>query len=163
FCLFATFQRAAILKCGVIGEPSSGGWRLSIVTLALTLELAAVVFLVFPRQSFRMEKGPGTDPAEKTARHEMPQAPPPPRRTGMPRSAAFLKLTNFQRLKTDPTPVLRLRVRDLLDQPVPAEQTLYLRGAVLDTYENGEWRSEFKKTVRRDGDDGSVDGWTELE
>src|SRR5262249_57231178 len=63
FCLFATFQRAAILKCGVIGEPSSGGWRLSIVTLALTLELAAGVFLGFPPQSLRMGKGPRTEPA----------------------------------------------------------------------------------------------------
>src|SRR5436190_7045033 len=82
---------------------------------------------------------------------------------GMPRQAAFLKLTNFQKLKTDPTPVLRVRVRDLQDKPVPAEQTLYLRGAVLDTYENGEWRTDFKKFPRRDGDDGRTDGWSELE
>ena len=81
----------------------------------------------------------------------------------MPRQAAFLKLTNFQKLKTDPTPVLRIRIRDLQDKPVPPEQTLYIRGAVLDTYEKGEWRTDFKKYQRRDGDDGRVDGWTELE
>ncbi|MBV8880898.1 MAG: DUF3488 domain-containing protein, partial [Planctomycetaceae bacterium] len=59
--------------------------------------------------------------------------------------------------------VMRIRVRDLLDQPIPPEQTLYVRGAVLDTYENGEWKSDFKRQARRDADDGSIDGWTELE
>src|SRR5436190_5270034 len=58
---------------------------------------------------------------------------------------------------------MRIKIRDLLDQPVPPEQTLYVRGAVLDTYENGEWKSDFKRQPKRDGDDGSVDGWTELE
>jgi transglutaminase-like putative cysteine protease len=162
-CLFLTFQRAAILKCGVVGEPSRGGLWLAIVTLALTLEVAAVVFVLFPRNSFRMDKPPGTEQAEKPKEPEGPQPPLPGDHIGMPRQAAFLKLTNFQKLKTDPTPVLRIRVRDLQDKPVPAEQTLYLRGAVLDTYENGEWRTDFKKYPRRDGDDGRTDGWSELE
>jgi len=163
FCLFATFQRAAVLKCGVVGDPGKGGLWLSVLSLALTLEVAAAVFVLFPRQSFRMEKAPGSDPAERAARPEQPQAPAPGDHIGMPRFAAFLKLTNFQKLKTDPTPVLRIKVRDLLDQPVPPEQTLYVRGAVLDTYENGEWKSDFRKLTKRDADDGTVDGWTELE
>lgn len=162
-CLFLTFQRAAILKCGVVGEPAQGGLGLTVVTLMLTLEIAAVVFVVFPRNSFRMEKPPGADQAEKPKAPERPQLPAPGEHIGMPRQAAFLKLTNFQKLKTDPTPVLRIRIRDLEDKPVPAEQTLYIRGAVLDTYENGEWRTEFKKLARSDGDDGRTDGWTELE
>jgi transglutaminase-like putative cysteine protease len=162
-CLFITFQRAAILKCGVVGEPSRGGLGLAVVTLTLTLEVAAVVFVLFPRNSFRMDKPPGAEQAEKPRMPEGPQPPLPGDHIGMPRQAAFLKLTNFQKLKTDPTPVLRIRIRDLQDKPVPAEQTLYLRGAVLDTYENGEWRTDFKKFPRRDADDGKIDGWTELE
>jgi len=163
FCLFATFQRAAILKCGVVGEPAKGGFGLSLTTLGITLEVAAVVFVLFPRQSFRMEKTPGLETPEKTAKQELPQAPLPGDHVGMPRTAAFLRLTNLNKLKTDPTPVMRIKIRDLLDQPVPAEQTLYVRGAVLDTYENGEWRSDFRKQTRRDADDGTIDGWTELE
>ncbi len=163
FCLFATFQRAAILKCGVIGEPPRGGLWLSVVTLAITLEIAAVVFIVFPRQSFRIEKAGGTETADRSPKPELPQTPLPGEHVGMPRFAAFLKLTNFNKLKTDPTPVLRIKIRDLLDQPVPPEQTLYIRGAVLDTYENGEWRTDFKKVAKRDADDGTIDGWTELE
>jgi len=161
-CLFVTFQRAAILKCGVVGEPSRGGLGLTVVTLTLTLEVAAVVFVLFPRNSFRMDK-PSPEQAEKPKAPEGPQPPLPGDHIGMPRQAAFLKLTNFQKLKTDPTPVLRIRVRDLQDKPVPPEQTLYLRGAVLDTYENGEWHTDFKKYPRRDADDGRADGWTELE
>jgi len=163
FCLFTTFQRAAILKCGVVGEPAKGGLWLSVVTLAITLEAAAVVFVLFPRQSFRMEKAPGPEAAERAGRQEQPQAPAPGEHIGMPRYSAFLKLTNFQKLKTDPTPVLRIKIRDLLDQPVPPEQTLYVRGAVLDTYENGEWKTDFRKLTKRDADDGTIDGWTELE
>lgn len=162
-CLFVTFQRAAILKCGVLGEPSKGGLRLAVITLGLTIELACVVFVLFPRKSFRMEKPATPETAQKAPSPDLPMAPLPGEHIGMPRQAAFLKLTNFQKLKTDPTPVLRIRVRDLLDQPVPPEQTLYVRGAVLDTYENGEWRSDFKKTLHADKDDGTVDGWTELE
>lgn len=162
-CLFLTFQRAALLKCGVVGEPSRGGAGLAIVTLFLTLEIAAVVFVLFPRGAFRMEKPPGPEKAEKTRAPEGPQPPGPGDHIGMPRQAAFLRLTNFQKLKTDPTPVMRIRVRDLQDNPVPPEQTLYIRGAVLDVYENGEWRTDFSKTPKRDADDGKVDGWTELE
>ncbi len=162
-CLFITFQRAAILKCGVVGGPTRGGLGLAAVTLLLTMEVGAVVFVVFPRQSFRMDKPPGSEPGEKA---KVPDRPPTPLggdHIGMPRQAAFLKLTNFQKLKTDPTPVLRILARDDRGKAVPPEQTLYLRGAVLDTYENGEWRTDFKKTPRRDADDGKVDGWTELE
>jgi transglutaminase-like putative cysteine protease len=162
-CLFITFQRTAILKCGVVGGPTKGGLGLAIVSIVLTLEVAAVVFVLFPRQSFRMDKSPGGEQAEKPKTPERPQPPMAGDHIGMPRQAAFLKLTNFQKLKTDPTPVMRIRARDLQDKPVPPEQTLYVRGAVLDTYENGEWHTEFNKLPRRDGDDGRNDGWTELE
>jgi len=163
-CLFITFQRAAILKCGIVGEPSKGGFGLGFVTILLILEVAAVVFVIFPRGAFRMEKPPGAEQAEKPKTPEGPQPPAPGEHIGMPRQAAFLKLTNFNRLKTDFTPVMRIRVRDLQDNPVPPEQTLYIRGAVLDTYENGEWRTDFKKLPRKDGSDGDkLDGWTELE
>lgn len=162
-CLFATFQRAAILKCGVVGEPAKGGARLIAVTLLLTLEVAAVIFVVFPRAAFRMEKAPGADPADRPKVPEPLEPPVPGDHVGLPRQAAFLRLTNFQRLKTDPTPVCRIRIRDLEDHPVPPEQTLYLRGAVLDVYEHGEWHTDFRKDLRRDADDGRADGWTELE
>ncbi|MBI3856355.1 MAG: DUF3488 domain-containing protein, partial [Planctomycetes bacterium] len=162
-CLFITFQRAAILKCGVLGEPSKGGVGLAFVTLFLTLEIAAVVFVVFPRGAFRMEKPPAPEQAEKPKNQEGPQPPGPGDHIGMPRQAAFLKLTNFNRLKTDFTPVMRIHIRDLQNKPLPPEQTLYIRGAVLDTYENGEWRTDFKKLTKRDGDDLRLDGWTELE
>src|SRR4029077_7965512 len=101
--------------------------------------------------------------SEKARVPDLPMPPLPGEHVGMPRQAAFLKLTNFQKLKTDPTPVLRIRVRDLLDQPVPPEQTLYVRGAILDTYENGEWKAASHKQTKRDADDGTIDGWTELE
>src|SRR5262249_52738431 len=119
-CLFLTFQRAAILKCGVVGEPSKGGAGLAFVTLVLTLEIAALVSVVFPRGAFRMEKAPGGgEQADKPKTPEGPQPPAPGEHIGMPRQAAFLKLTNFNRLKTDFTPVMRISVRDLQGNPVP--------------------------------------------
>jgi transglutaminase-like putative cysteine protease len=162
-CLFITFQRAALLKCGVVGEPSRGGFGLAVVTLMLTLEIAAVIFVLFPRGAFRMDKPPGLEQADKPKAPEGPQPPLPGDHVGMPREAAFLKLTNFQKLKTDGTPVMRIRIRDLQNNPVPPEQTLYVRGAVLDIYENGEWRTDFKRNPKRDAEDGKADGWTELE
>jgi transglutaminase-like putative cysteine protease len=74
-----------------------------------------------------------------------------------------MTLTHFERLKVDPRPVLRVRINTPDQRPVPPEQTLYLRGAVLDTYEDGRWRARFERQERRDADDGAVDGWTTLD
>ncbi len=160
-CLLYTFQRIALLKCGQPAEPLKGGLLLLGVTLFLVLETGAAVFVLFPRSAFRAEK---TDSAG--AREAPPEGPPVqdgPDATGIPRSAAFLKLQNFQKLKTDPTAVLKVRVRDLEDRPVPADRTQYLRGAVLDVYEAGEWKTSFRRLPRADADDGGGDGWTTLE
>ncbi len=161
--LLYCFQRSAILKCGPAGEAERGGLGLSFVTLLLAVEIGAVLFIAFPRHSFRSDK-----PADAAAdrRGKPPEGPPVPsvnEKIGIPRNSAFLDLTNFSKLKADPRPVLKIRVRDLKDQPVPPERTMYLRGAILDTYENGRWSSNFKRTPKRDPDDGQVDGWTELE
>ncbi len=162
-CLLYTFQRTAILRCGAAGERQKGGWAVAAVTLLLVLEAAAVLFVSFPRGAFRAEK-----PADLSL---LDGAPPPPgepvatsaERTGIPRNPQYLDLTSYEKLKSDPRPVLRLRVRDLQDRPVSPELTLYLRGAVLETYENGRWRTSFKKQERSDAQDGNQDGWTELD
>lgn len=160
-CLLYTFQRIALLKCGQPAEPLKGGLLLLGVTLFLVLETAAGVFILFPRSTFRGEKsdtaGARVPPPEGPAVKDGPDS------TGIPRSAAFLKLQNFQKLKTDPSPVLKVRVRDLQDRPVPADRTQYLRGAVLDVYEGGEWKTGFRRLPRADADDGGSDGWTTLE
>jgi transglutaminase-like putative cysteine protease len=163
-CLLYTFQRASILRCGAAGEHEKGGLGLALVTVLMILEVAAVVFLVFPRQSFRMEKPPEALLPDGTPR------PPPgePIATGagtigVPRHPEFLDLVNFEKLKADPRPVLKVRIRDRQGNAVPPDRLLYLRGAVLDRYEGGRWRAQFKKTLRKDADDGQTDGWTPLE
>jgi hypothetical protein len=80
----------------------------------------------------------------------------------MPRNPEQLDLANFDKLKSDHRQVLALRVRDDKGRLVPPEETLYLRGAVLDHYQDGHWSAAFQKGLRKDGDDGRVDGWTEL-
>jgi hypothetical protein len=67
-----------------VGEPSKGGLGLAIVTLALTLEIAAMVFVLFPAHSFRMEKPPGAEQAEKPKAPEGPQPPMPGDHIGCP-------------------------------------------------------------------------------
>jgi transglutaminase-like putative cysteine protease len=162
--LLYTFQRTAILRCGAAGEAEKGGLGLTLVTLLLVLEGAAVVFVGFPRHSFRSERSP-----EAGARDRAPLPPEGPAvstggdRVGIPQGTDYLKLTNFDKLKADPRPVLRIRVRDLKDQPVPPDQTLYLRGAVYALYEGGEWVASTRRERRRDADDGKLDDWTELE
>jgi transglutaminase-like putative cysteine protease len=162
--LLYCFQRSAILKCGAAGEAEKGGVGLAVATLVLSLEAGILLFLVFPRTSFKSEKPPEAAQADKKEK-PLATAPMPSvgEKIGLPENSAFLDLTSFHKLKADPRPVLRIRVRDLEDRPVPPERTLYLRGAILDTYENGHWSADFKRLRRRDADDGKVDGWTELE
>jgi transglutaminase-like putative cysteine protease len=156
-CTLYAFQRAALLRAG--DAPGAGGAGPALVTAALTVEIGAVLFVAFPRPAAgggAAEGGP------------LPPAPGPPMptagRIGPPRRSDLLDLVHFERLKADPSPVLRVRVRDLEDRTVPPEQTLYLRGAVLDRYEGGRWKAPgARREPRRDADDGRPDGWTSLE
>ena len=162
-CLLYTFQRTALLRCGAAGEQQKGAWTVTGLTLMLVLEAAALLFIAFPRGAFRSDKPPDLSRLEGS--------PPPPgepvatsgERTGIPKNPQYLDLTSYEKLKSEPRPVLRLRVRDLKDKPVSPELTLYLRGAVHDTYENGKWKASFRKQDRHDAQDGRQDGWTELE
>jgi transglutaminase-like putative cysteine protease len=162
--LLYCFQRSAILRCGAAGEAVKGGVGLALVTLLLSVEVGTVLFLVFPRSSFRSDKPPETALQEKKPKPgDGPPVPSVGERIGLPENSAFLDLASFHKLKVDPRPVLRIRVRDLQDRPVPPERTMYLRGAILDTYENGRWSADFQRILKRDADDGKVDGWTTLE
>lgn len=163
-CFLYTFQRVAVLRCGPAGEADRGGLGLTLWTLLFVLEAGAVVFIAFPRKIFR------EDPKKEGRKEERLPAPPPGdpvatggERTGIPRQSEFMTLTHFERLKVDSRPVLRIRITTPDGRPVPPEQTLYLRGAVLDTYENGRWRASFDRQERRDADDGAEDGWTTVE
>jgi transglutaminase-like putative cysteine protease len=162
-CLLYTFQRTAFLRCGPAGEQQKGGWAVMGLTLMLVLEAAALLFVAFPRGAFRSDKPPDL------SKLDVPKPPPGEpvatgaERMGIPKNPQYLDLTSYEKLKADPRPVLRLRVRDLKDQPVSSELTLYLRGAILDTYEGGKWRTSFRKQDRFDAQDGKQDGWTELE
>ncbi|HEX7896430.1 MAG TPA: transglutaminase domain-containing protein, partial [Planctomycetota bacterium] len=57
---------------------------------------------------------------------------------------------------------LRVRVRDLQNRPVSADLTPYLRGATLDLYEGGEWKTGGERRKVRDADDGRGDQWVDL-
>jgi transglutaminase-like putative cysteine protease len=160
--LLYAFQRSALLKCGAAGEAERGGLGLMAAMLAFAVEIAAVVFLVFPRSSFRGDPRP----ADAAPLPKLPEGAPVASgggRIGVPRHPEFLDLTNFEKLKQDPREVLRARVRDLNERPVAPERTQFLRGAVLDTYEDGRWRARFQRLPRRDADDGRIDHWTQLE
>jgi transglutaminase-like putative cysteine protease len=149
-CLLFTFLRAALLKCGPSVKIRRGGMGLAAVTLSLVLAVAVIIFVAFPRGLF-----PGEKPPERTTIRKP---------TGVPVATSaehvgieqFLKLTNIQKLKTDFSPVLRLRARDLQDRPLAPEQIPYLRGAVFERYEQGEWRNDFKKQIRHAGEEGWI-------
>jgi transglutaminase-like putative cysteine protease len=162
--LLYCFQRSAILKCGPAGEAERGGLGLALVTLLFSVEAGVLLFLVFPRNSFRSDKPPDASLQDKKQKPgDGPPVPSVGERIGLPENSAFLDLASFHKLKADPRPVLRIRIRDLQDRPIAPERTMYLRGAILDTYENGRWSADFKKLPRRDIDDGKIDGWTPLE
>jgi hypothetical protein len=152
-CILFTFLRAALLKCDPSAGIRRGGMGLAAVTFGLVLAVAVSVFVTFPRGLFLGEKPPERATIRKPA--GVPTATSA-EHVGIPRQAQSLKLTNFQKLKSDFRPVLRLRARDLQDRPIAPELIPYLRGAVLETYEQGEWRTDFKKQVRPAGDEGWI-------
>ncbi len=164
-CFLYVFQRLAVLRCGPSGEAERGGLGLLVWTLLLSLEIGALIFVAFPRDTFRGHRfaGPGTrkpgaPEGEPVATHGA--------RSGVPLDAEFMTLTSLERLKIDPRPVLRVRITDATDPqsgPVPPSETPYLRGAILDTYGNGRWERRFRKEERRDEDDRRIDGWTTLD
>ncbi len=163
-CFVYTFQRAALLRCGPAGEAERGGLGLAGFALLLSFEIAAIVFIAFPRAAFRMEKSPDASGAEGSVqRPDVASLAGGASTIGMPRNPQFLDLTNFDKLKSDHRPVLRITLSDEKGKPLPPDQIYYLRGAVLDTYEEGRWRASFRRLPRRDGDDGVSDGWTTLD
>jgi hypothetical protein len=83
-------------------------------------------------------------------------------RVGVPKNPDLLDLRTYHTLKNDPRPALRVRVRDLQGRPVNPDLTPYLRGATLDLYEGGEWKTVGERGLIRDGDDGRKDQWVEL-
>jgi hypothetical protein len=163
--LLYTFLRVAYLRCGPAGQQQKGGASIVFVTLLLAVEIGAVLFVAFPRRLFRGERPAGAElPAAKK------DLPPPglpvatgEERTGIPEQPQFLDLSSYRKLKADVRPVAKIRVRDLQGATVPADRTPYLRGAVLDHYENGRWKASLSLRARSDGDDGVKDGWIELE
>lgn len=163
-CFLYVFQRAALLRCGPAGWSERGGLGLAAFTFFLALEVGVLVFVAFPRRLFRGEK---PSPAEARPKPLPPEGEPvasTAQRTGIPKFPQFLTLTQFEKLKIDPRPVLKIRVTDGFreDKAVPPEETPYLRGAVLDTYQNGRWQADFAREPRRDADDGRRNGWTPL-
>jgi hypothetical protein len=153
------FQRAALLRAG--DAPRPGGLGLTLAVCALAVELGALFFVALPRPA--TGGGPG-DRAPLPAPEPAGTPVPTGGRIGIPRRSDLLDLVHFERLKADPSPVLRVRATDPEGRPVPAEQTLYLRGAVLDRYESGRWSAAAaRREIRRDADDGRADGWTTLE
>jgi transglutaminase-like putative cysteine protease len=163
--LLCTFLRVAYLRCGPAGEAQKGGASVVFVTLLLAVEVGAVLFVAFPRSLFRGDRPAGAElPA---ARKDVPPEGLPvaskEERTGIPEQPQFLDLASYRKLKADPRPVAKLRVRDLQGGAVPADRTPYLRGAVLDTYEGGRWKASYNLRVRSDGDDGARDGWIALD
>ncbi len=160
-CLVYTFLRIAFLRCGAAGEAQRGGWGVAAVTLVLALEVAAVTFVLFPRHSFRADR-PGAE-ARKPPPPQGPDTPSVQERTGVPKNPDLLDLRSYHALKTDPRPALRVRVRDLQGRPVSADLTPYLRGAVLDIYLAGEWKTDSTRRPRKDVDDGLRDRWTQIE
>ncbi len=151
-CFLYSSQRAQILRCGPAGETEKRGLALAALTFLFVIEAGAVVFFAFPRQAFRENR------AREGARNPGPGAGSAGW-TGIPTQTEFLTLISFERLKNDSRAVLRVRITDSQDQLIPADQTLYLRGAILDTYENGRWKAKFRKEERRV----AGDGWTRLE
>lgn len=164
--LLYTFHRSAILRCGPAAEVTKGGGGLVVINFFLVLEIAALVFLVFPRVSFRMDAA--ADAAEARAMLEPPVGPDVAtrgRETGIPKHPEYLKLRNFDRLKTNHDQVIHVRITDMTDRKgklLPPDETLYLRGAIYDRYVNGDWHTPFRKQRHRDEDDGYVNGWTPL-
>ena len=161
-CLVYTFLRVGFLRCGSAGEAQRGGWGVAALTLLLALEVAALAFVTFPRRVFRGDRPAGAE-ARKPPPHQGPDTPSIGERTGVPKNPDLLDLRSYHALKTDARPALRVRVRDLQGRPVNADLTPYLRGAVLDLYQGGEWKTESVRRSRKDVDDGVRDQWTTLQ
>jgi len=139
------FVRLSLLRCG----RTSPRWAwVALLQLAVTLEIGAAVFLLFPRRLFPYAPSAG-------GVHRGSDAPKPPTgpapdgdpiasrdtaRTGVPSQSDYVTLTHLSALKKDPRVVLSLELEDS-----PTEKTAYLRGAVLDQYEKGAWSARFDK------------------
>lgn len=146
-CFVYTFQRAAVLRCGVAGRKEKDSAGLAFTTLLLAIEVAAVVFLFFPRNAFNLDPGRGA---------RLPLGTPVPTRSGHPRQAGLVDLAQMHRLKLDPEPVIQVRVTTPEGLPVDPSLTPYLRGAVLETYDRGRWQARFRKDVHKAGPDGTT-------
>lgn len=160
------FHRAALLRCGAAGERATG-WVSAGLQIALVLEVAAVVFLGFPRAVFsadpeaRRRNGGAEDPEPRGPEGESRRSPTS--RSGLSSSLDRLALKGLDRMLTDKTPVMEVGV-----EPASAAGTwrpdrpLLLRATILDGYRGGEW---FTTPVHReafDGDDSNPDGWVTL-
>ncbi|MBI2900679.1 MAG: DUF3488 domain-containing protein [Planctomycetes bacterium] len=156
-CLLANlvvFARLALLRCGPAGRQDRSSVPTALLQFAAVLATGAALFLFFPRTLFRA--APGAPRPRPNRAAAAPALPPrdgsPPvatgdeRRSGIPKKTDLLALTNLGSIKLDRTPVLHLEV---LSPEAEAGRLRYLRGAVLDRYERGEWTAKFAPRAAR--------------
>jgi transglutaminase-like putative cysteine protease len=159
------FHRLALLRCG---DPAGHGRATAAQTLlhfGLVAGLSALIFLFFPRNIFpvletappeaRLDEGPlSPDDAIASDRRS---------RSGFPPKPDQMALTDLDRLIRDTTPVLRIRMTLSGNTPYRPMRRIYLRGTILDKYEDGLWTTEPKKETRTDAKDNNPgDGWTRV-
>lgn len=118
----------------VIGK----GFLLFTCSLALPVFLfSALLFLLFPRVGFAWLSVPPISPSRVVGFSER------------------VSLGGLGTIRTDPTLVMRVRPDDLAQDDSPApRRNFYLRGAVFDSYERGDWSragsASFHPFVMRD-------------
>ena len=157
------FQRLALLRCGPAGEQSRGGLGLTLAQLALVIEVAAIVFVLFPRRLFW--DSPKPDVPKPPVADAPPDRPPghtEHAKTGLSRTPGRLKIGALASVKVDPTPVLFLTVAfSATGDAVEFGRDIYLRQDVLVTYSRGDWTTSFRPVLRTAGDNGQVTRDTE--
>ncbi len=165
-----TFQRLALLRTGP--APSRGGWRLTVAQFIVILDIAVLVFVLFPRGLFWAKTGPEATPApEEIAAPVEPKTDGARARSGLPRSPGRLNIGTIASVKADPTEVMRLRLSlTATGESIEHDRDLYLRQDVLVEYlGGGQWRTRHAMQDLSAGDDGVITpprlpltGWREV-
>jgi len=158
-CVLYAFQRLALLRCGPAGEHARHGATLLLVQLTLVLEIAAVVFFLFPRSLFRGRLGEAPAAAETPAGGGGTPAPVPGAvtKTGLPQNPDELNIESLAPLKQDKRTALKMRVNKIDGYTsYIAGDPLYLRGAVFEKYERGRWTAEHDPRELAAGPDGWI-------